>query len=607
MSYQNIPEVFDAELKKFPNITGITAAFKPNVYKKEMRLYAPFMVKEGNKTKTIQIENVYDYTLPTSNEADGTNTDWYHRALQQNAPVWMEPYFGKAAQNIIVDYSVPFYLPNQPHTIENQAGVLVLTISLSNLNRYIASILVGNTSYGYLISKEGKILAHPVLDNLGNFVEKISNGDKQKEFVDSKTGKNFWMFELPLKHTNWIIRINLDQEDFLTSPVIRMNHITWTILFGVLALFFLSIVIFRADIGTNKRLWGCSIASAFIFAIGIGLIWHFNLTFMQPVSGTKILDRAALNRYLLFYGDVNKLKKETLIPTGISIQNVFLASQNRLGVSGFIWQKYPKGTTLSSPQGFLLTHQSGLTSIKEMSRITENDTTLVIWHFDTNVRQNMNPFAYPLDKENISLRLTAFDPTNNYVLIPDLAGYEALNSKLLPGIDQSVFLEDWIVTNSFFSYQLFSHNSFYGMDPSLLQAKTPKLYFNITIARNVINPIVSYLIPLFLVVCMLFAVLMSGKTTHIVSYAGAMLIVITFAQVALRNTLAVQGISYLESFYIVIYPMVVTVTITALLRESKFSFSLIEWHNNLITKLLYWPIILGIDFFIALFFIGFHK
>ena len=118
------------------------------------------------------------------------------------------------------------------------------------------------------------------------------------------------------------------------------------------------------------------------------------------------------------------------------------------------------------------------------------------------------------------------------------------------------------------------------------------------------NPLFTYLIPLFLIACMLFAVVMSGKVSHIISYAGAMLIVVAVAHGALRSQIAVQGMSYMESFYIVIYPLIVAVTVSVLLREAKVKFPILEFRDNLITKLLYWPIIFGVNFVIVFLFIG---
>lgn len=606
LSYNDILSYAKKVLTKHTRLFGITVAFKPNIYKKKS-LHAIFVKRnEGANLITIQLDKLYNYTIPTAKNVDKINTDWYRLPLEQNKSMWMEPQVGKAAKRMVIDYVSPFYLPNKTHTKENQAGVVVYSASVDTVNRYITKMLLGNTSYGYVVAKNGIILSHPLSEKVGKRVKVMpGKAGKLRKYTDKSMGTAFWKFELPLKNLDWVIRINLDKQNFLQLPEIKLSQVSWMILTGLLTFLFLSLVLFRVDKGTTSRLWAASIASSILFIIAIIFLWYFHLLFMQPNVGTKITDQASLNKYLLLHGDINKSKPEIYIPTGILVTNIYFPSHNRVALSGYLWQRYPENLVSDKSVGFLFPQQAGLTSVRKISEENQGNKRLVIWHFDTNVRQALNPAAYPLDKESVSIPIVHKNIAENFVLVPDLDGYRSLNPQSLPGIDAHTILEDWIFQHSFFSYKLDTPNAYFGLDRTHIKQGVPELNFNIVIARNILNPLFSYLIPLLFVAFMLFAIVMSGKTTHIISYAGAMLIVITVTHVSLRESIAVQGISYMETFYLVLYPMIVAITVNFLLRAGIRRFQFLHFRDNLIPKLLYWPVILAVNFIVTLIMFGF--
>ena len=221
LTYSDIAKHATQELDESPTLYSVTIAFKPFKYENRP-LYALFFEKEGTEIKQKQLDTIYDYTLPTTESKNKTNTDWYRVPLEKNSSMWLEPYYGKAAQRVTVDYVAPFYLPNQPHTFENQAGVIVYSANLSGVNKYIASMLLGNTSYGYIISKNGLILLHPIEEKVGTTIKhQPQKTEDYWEYIDQKTGKSFWQFTYPLNGNDWLIIVNLDKQDFLLIPKIK--------------------------------------------------------------------------------------------------------------------------------------------------------------------------------------------------------------------------------------------------------------------------------------------------------------------------------------------------------------------------------------------------
>jgi hypothetical protein len=77
--------------------------------------------------------------------------------------------------------------------------------------------------------------------------------------------------------------------------------------------------------------------------------------------------------------------------------------------------------------------------------------------------------------------------------------------------------------------------------------------------------------------------------------------VVIIAHINLRDDLATQGVIYLESFYFVLYGAILIIALNSLLVTSNVQFQVLRYRDNLIPKLLYWPVIMLISFVVTLF------
>ena len=198
----------------------------------------------------------------------------------------------------------------------------------------------------------------------------------------------------------------------------------------------------------------------------------------------------------------------------------------------------------------------------------------------------------------------------NVILTPDIGSYEIINPDLKPGLEQDFVLEGWKIQNSFFGYRENTYNTNFGVED--YQNESTELYFNIGVKRDFIGSIISDLIRLIVVSILLFAVLLiSTKNDEKISlygfsssatltYCAALFFVLIISHVSLRDKLAVAGIIYLEYFYFILYFVLLVVSINSILLASSTDHKLIHYGDNLIVKLLYWPVILGMLFVITL-------
>ena len=92
--------------------------------------------------------------------------DWYQIPRELETPQWTEPYFGEGGGILMSSYAVPFY-----KNVDGQrklTGVVVVDISLEHLRDIVSSIRILQSGYGFLISKNGTFVTHPLKDYIMN-------------------------------------------------------------------------------------------------------------------------------------------------------------------------------------------------------------------------------------------------------------------------------------------------------------------------------------------------------------------------------------------------------------------------------------------------------
>ena len=228
-----------------PEIYGSTIAFEPYAYSRNSLCFAPYFYKCKGKIKFKYIPYEYFYW------------DWYQIPKELNRPAWTEPYYDVGAGNIIMStYSVPFY-----KTVLGKRqlmGVVTADISLSWLQKIIASIKIGQTGYGFLVSKNGTFVTHHdehLIMNETIFSAAEARADARlrelgREMIRGKsgfvpfssilTGKKCWMVYTPLSSSGWSLGVLFPQDE-LMADITRLNRIV--IFLGLAGFLFLLVVI----------------------------------------------------------------------------------------------------------------------------------------------------------------------------------------------------------------------------------------------------------------------------------------------------------------------------------------------------------------------------
>ena len=141
------------------------------------------------------------------------------------------------------------------------------------------------------------------------------------------------------------------------------------------------------------------------------------------------------------------------IPTGVVIQSAQFKGPYTVEIAGYIWQRYADGLPRDLERGVVLPEAERAT-FREVYRTHQADEEVIGWSFRATLREQFDYDRYPLDRQQLWLRLWHVAFERNAYLQPDLLAFPSADPAALPGLDHNFVLENWQVQESYFSYRL---------------------------------------------------------------------------------------------------------------------------------------------------------
>jgi hypothetical protein len=608
---------------KQAELLEVGAAFVPQL--RDNKPYAPHYGIKQDKKRFFQVEESYDYT----------RADWYKSTIDIGAH-WIEPYFGGATRTLVTGYCVPCYQDNAGGD-RVIAGVFRANISLAKANRLLQEQQLGKTGYGFLLSKNGIIIAHPKADYVTGSTtlpdlareEKdnslISLQRKLKESqtgvinrINTSTGQTIWTFYERIPSTGWTLVANMVPDEVLQDYTIHSRSrravvLTGWVLLGLLVTIFTGLLVHHRCAKPYR--WGISTVCSLILILGIALLWGNIGNNYRFQNQTVLVDRAGIAHVL---AEVDRMAEKHnaphpfRIPTGLFIQSLEFTNANNVTVTGYLWQKYNLKKHRGIEQGFIFP-ESFSGSVSETYRKRTGDIELVGWYFEAMLRQPFDYKFYPFDHKNVWLRIWHKDFEKSVALIPDLDAYPVINPAERPGVEsaQDFVLNGWSLKNSYFEYKTHVYNNTFGMEDKTGRPNVPELYFIIELERNFIDAFITNLVPLMVVMFMLLATLITVSRSPdkgekfganpfaILGACSALFFIVLLSHIQLRQQLAVSDIMYMEYFYFVMYIAILWVSISAFLIVSHMPLPFIHYRDGILIKALFLPLILLFLFIIT--------
>ena len=596
-----------------PDIDGVSITFAPFVYDGPTRLFQTYVYQQPDGSFEVLTGATYDYTEPP--EESNNDTSWYVNTINEGAQ-WHEPFFATGAQEILVEYGVPFYPVDADPDTSEPAGIVAIDYTLEDVRDLIRGLDLGATGYGFVISDEGTFLTHPnreytvnqsifdiTKDNspLARTAQNAINGNRDfVETVDPVTGETTWYFFEPIGSTGWTVGVVLVRDQFLPPPAQTMQDRMTIALAVALTVFLAATTLFQLDRYRFTDVWWMSGTFSILCVVLIVLTWVMTNQ-LDRRGGVHINSPSELDRYTESIeqpADQNQPLMQ--VPTGVYVQALQFPNPTSVTVNGYIWQRYDK--TADIERGFALPQRIGEeATIEQVHREAINeDEEVLVWYVGVTLRQIYDTTNFPFDHRNIVVRIVPQDLNANLLLTPDFEGYELINPGLLPGVDPQAQINNWTLQASGYSYTDERLNTNFGLTNQPPNGNIPELRFDLQAQRIYLGPFIAYLLPGMIAAIMTFAYLMSGRETgdkdeivDALNYAAAVFFVVAVIHTALREQIAAVGITYMEHLYILLYLAIVAVAANIFIVARFPGWGIVRYKNNLLPKVLYWPIFAG--------------
>ena len=230
---------------------GMTVALEPHSLIDTLGDFSPYYYKKGDELiyRNLATDN-YDYQ----------NQSWYSEPKKINAPIWSDPYFDEGGGNVqMITYSKPIYLSGT----RGFAGIATADIKLKWLDRIVDKIKVGKTGYGYIISRNDIVIAHPDkslnLKNLADVVSDNIDPEDWQKYLDSKSSSASVSLKVPcpyqdgycrvaiesLANTGWKVIVVLPEQDHVSDINRLTRNISYIAVTGIIILFLVIMTVTR--------------------------------------------------------------------------------------------------------------------------------------------------------------------------------------------------------------------------------------------------------------------------------------------------------------------------------------------------------------------------
>ena len=601
-----------------PNYFGGSVTFVPFGYDPEVRLYSAYYSKSGasGKLEFLQLADIYDYTTP--------EYDWYVEAIAKGNR-WTEPYWDEAGKTYMTTYSALFYAEDSETGEQMPNGVVTIDISMQQIKKIIEALDIGRSGFGGLTTQDGNYLYHPNYDyvlshrNLLDVAKEKNDRDRVAlaelaakrqggviDHVSTTTGQASWLIFEPVPTSGWSLQNTFILDDIQVDVEALRRQVIWIVIVALIFLTSLSAIILKVHKGDVVRIWIVSGITSVLLFMGIGVIWNLALTYhnAQHESGIRVSDKGTL-RHLMNGFDQRSLSKhiETpfYLPTGVYIEAIELRGANDVSVTGRMWQKYPDDYAGDIGQGFQIGRARNV-KIEEIDSHQIGNGRVINWRFQADLRTQLDYSRYPLEVEKIRMQILPWGTNRNVVLVPDLDAYKLIAPTLLPGLDKSVFISGWELTESAFVFKEENEYTDFGVERNFDHEIFPDLYYEIGIKRIFVDAFISNLTPLIVVTITLFSVSLlpaSIDIGRILAICVSVFFVVVFAHLAIRRNIAIGEIFYLEYFFFVIYLTILLAPVNSFRASLDIRSRFFEYQNGLIPKAIYWPSIMGVFFVIT--------
>lgn len=605
-----------------PGIFGIGVGFAPYAFDDDTRLLSRYMFRHHDHHQLVALEDHYDYTEPIPEAA------WFHDAIDDEG--WHEPFFAEVSEEVVVMYCAHIERSDG----DAPDGVACVNYSIRDIWEIVARLGLGTVGYAMVTTRQGQFIVHPqrdyVLDELHihqvatatddddllRFGEAIAGGDTGFfRYFDPIVEQRARIFYAPVEETEWMLAV-VAYDAEIPRDWLAHRHLHITITITVVLTFLLVVAAAAASRHLSRRaLWMGSILTSLILIVGIGRVWTLAGLEVEhaPPGAVVLLDPETTEDYVDDYAaDVEERYHVAprRVPTGIVIESMELDGPHHFQLSGLVWSRYSSPEHDDLKRGVTFPDAvEGQVVFEEVMRFDDADTEVVGWFFQATLHHPTDIARFPLDVRKLPLRVWHAEFDRHVVLVPDLQAYSPIYPRALPGLRHDLLPLGWDVHRTFFAFRYHDYGADVGPADRSSRGQFPELTYHVVIQRRLVDAFLSHQIPLVIALTLMFAVAML-ETRHrekakvlgfeavkVLGVVTAIFFTLVVAQIDVRRRFVADELMYLEYFYFVTYLMIIAGAVNVYLVNSPdIELPVIDYADNLIPKISFWPIALGLLF-----------
>ena len=369
----------------------------------------------------------------------------------------------------------------------------------------------------------------------------------------------------------------------------------------------LSVVVLRPGARTINGARLTSIVWTLALVLALFFTWHVIIVSNRWVNsiGTPIGSSQALEAFQAA-NPASFEGYDYFVPTGVLLQSFEFLNANNVEMSGFVWQEYGPEIPDHVLRGVVFPEAlDEAYEAREAWRVEQDGKEEIGWYFSGRFRQNFDYRLYPFDRQDIWLRIWSPEAVEGVLPVPDFEAYRDLSPKSLPGVETQFVYGGWDPLRSWFTLDLIAYNVDYGLGYGFSRTPGPDLYFNLSVERDFLGPMLEHLVLEAAIAILLFflLVLMDHDTDlqdrigltifDLIVAAGGLLFAVILDHNSIRNVVESQGLTYLEWFPLTLDVFIVLVVLTAVLRVKRWRIPVIDYSGDLLPVVAYWPGLIG--------------
>lgn len=506
-------------------------------------------------------------------------------------------------------------------------GFMYADLNLDYLKNIVTHLKLDQAGYAFIVNKKGEFLYHPTQSLIKNqktlFEVAKENNDAilfdiatranegmsgSYKIIDYITGKPARIFYQNLSLQGWTLCAVLF-DDYKDAQHLNKAHtlhfcLLVEIIFLLLGLVTVIFSLYGQGGKSSKIWWGFFATTIIVGGMVTIWIWQFTIeSLVAQKDDDAILNVININnttaRLTKAFWRVNKTASISIL-TGVQIQDMVFASDNKIEISGYIWQRAPNKAKIEEFMGIQFSPSSS-NSLQKIYELDDANMHTIVWAFKYSSFQEFSLIKYPFNTRKIILELLPAKLEKNIILMPDLDNYSFINPGSLPGMNK-ITASNWVPKKSFFTCTALSNKqTVLGIDNYM--RNYPRLQFNIYVQHVFLQALLSSIIPIVAILLILVSLLLT--MTHVsffsfLSACSAGVFTVAVLHGKFRADIACSEIVYLDYFFLLMY-----FSIMIFIVES-FAFKIFKKthgfykQDNLFMKILFLPIFAFIMFVITL-------